>query len=272
MKKKFKIIPVFVPHKGCPHMCSFCNQRYITGHIGDTTPEDVEKTVDMYLSTIDHEKNIIEIAFFGGSFTAIDIAEQTALLKRAKEYKDAKRVDAIRLSTRPDAVGDDILENLELYGVSKIELGVQSMCDDVLIKNGRGHTADDVRNAVARIRKYGFELGLQMMTGLIGSDDEKDIKTAEEIIALKPDFVRIYPTLVFENTELYERYRDGSYKPQTVLEAARLSAKLLDMFEKNGIKVIRVGLLVTEDEAKHHLKAGPYHPRFRELVNSYRVY
>jgi len=271
MKKKFKIIPVFVPHKGCPHLCSFCNQRYITGHIGDTTEKDVEQTVEKYLSTINRENSIIEIAFFGGSFTAIDIEDQRVLLAKAKEYKDSGRVDAIRLSTRPDAVGDDILEHLKYYGVDKIELGVQSMCDDVLIKNGRGHTSDEVRAAVKRIRNYSFELGLQMMTGLIGSDDEKDLYTAREIISLKPDFVRIYPTLVFENTELYERFRDGSYTPQTVEEAARLSSQLMGMFEAENIKVIRVGLLVTEDEAKHHLKAGPYHPRFREIVDSYRV-
>ena len=266
---KFKIIPIFVPHKGCPNQCSFCNQKHITGQITETTPKMAKDTIEMYLKTIDTKKFHTEIAFYGGSFTAIDVEYQTSLLKTAYEYVKSGQIKGIRLSTRPDAIDDKILDNLCKFGVTEIELGVQSMCDDVLELNKRGHTSLQVKDAVSLIKKRSFSLGLQMMTGLLGDTYEKSIYTANEICALKPDFVRIYPTLVFNNTDLAEFYRKGEYTPPTLEDTVKLCRELLDIFEnRNGIKVIRMGLFMNDNEAKENFLAGPYHPRFRELVQN----
>ena len=263
---KFKIIPIFVPHKGCPHQCSFCNQRHITGQLDEMTPEKAKNIIEKYLSTIDTEKHRTEIAFYGGSFTAIDMQYQTSLLKVAYSYKVNRGVKGIRLSTRPDCINEEVLDNLKKYGVTEIELGVQSMCDEVLFANNRGHTSTDVVNAVNLIRKYDFSLGLQQMTGLYKDNDEADIYTAEKISDLKPDFVRIYPTLVFNNTDLADLYRTGAYSPHTVEHAVDLCKKLKGIYDENNIKIIRLGLLMSDDEAKNNYLSGPYHPRFRELV------
>lgn len=268
---KFKIIPIFVPHKGCPHQCSFCNQKHITGQLEEMTPQKAKEIIEMYLKTIDTEKFRTEIAFYGGSFTAIDFDYQTQLLEVAFEFVKKGFIKGIRLSTRPDAISVEILENLKRFGVTEIELGVQSMCDDVLAANERGHTAEDVIKAVKLIRNYDFSLGLQQMTGLYFDTHEKDILTATEICKLKPDFVRIYPTLVFNNTELAQYYNDGLYKPQTVEEAVELCAKIKSIYDKNGVKIIRLGLLMSDDEAKNNYIDGPYHPRFRELVEGKEV-
>ncbi len=263
---KFKIIPIFVPHKGCPHQCSFCNQKHITGQLEEVTATSAEETIEKFLSTIDTDKFRTEIAFYGGSFTAIDTEMQNSLLDVAYRYLKSGVVKGIRLSTRPDCISYGILDNLKDHGVTEIELGVQSMCDEVLSANERGHTADDVVNAVSLIRKYDFSLGLQQMTGLFKDTFENDIYTAERIASLRPDFVRIYPTLVFNNTRLAEYYASGEYVPHTVGEAVRLCSELKKIYDKNGIKIIRLGLLMSENEAKNNFIAGPYHPRFRELV------
>jgi len=264
---KFKIIPIFVPHKGCPHQCSFCNQKHITGHTVETTPKLAKEIIEKYLATIDTDKFQTEIAFYGGSFTAIDMEYQKSLLKVANTYLKSGKIKGIRLSTRPDAISVEILDNLKKYGVTEIELGVQSMCDDVLDANNRGHSSKDVIDAVNLIRKYDFKLGLQQMTGLYQDSDLKDIKTAEDICKLKPDFVRIYPTLVFENTDLATYYRQGKYVPPTVEEAVILCKKLKKIYDENNIYVIRLGLLMSAEEARENFIAGPHHPRFRELVN-----
>ena len=266
---KFKIIPIFVPHKGCPNQCSFCNQKHITGQIKETMPEMAKDTVEMYLKTIDTDIYHTEIAFYGGSFTATDIDYQTSLLKVAYSYVKSGQIKGVRLSTRPDAIDNKILDNLKKYNVTEIELGVQSMCDDVLELNKRGHTSSQVRTAVSLIKEYGFSLGLQMMTGLIGDTYDKSVYTANEICRLKPDFVRIYPTLVFNNTELAELYRKGDYRPMSLDDTVKLCRELLDIFEnRNGIKVIRLGLFMNDKEAKENFLAGPYHPRLRELVQN----
>lgn len=264
--KKFKIIPIFVPHRGCPHQCSFCNQRHITGAACDVTAHDARQIIEKYLSTIDTNKHRAEVAFYGGSFTAIDPGQQNELLDVALEYKNAGKIQGIRLSTRPDAISCEILDNLKSKKVTEIELGVQSMCDDVLLANKRGHTAADVQRAVDLIREYDFSLGLQMMVGLLGDSMEKSLYTAKKLIELSPDFVRIYPTLVFRDTDLYDEYVAGRYAPLTLEQAAQTCAPLVRLFEQASIKIIRLGLLVTEDEAKENLVAGPYHPRFREIV------
>ena len=265
---KFKIIPIFVPHRGCPHQCSFCNQRHITGQADEMTPKKAREVIEKYLTTIDTEKFHTEIAFYGGSFTAIEMDYQTELLKTAFWYVKNKGVKGIRLSTRPDCITVEILDNLKRYGVTEIELGVQSMCEDVLKANNRGHTADDVVNAVNLIRKYDFSLGLQQMTGLYKDCDESDLYTAKKICELKPDFVRIYPTLVFNNTDLADYYKSGLYVPHTLDHAVDLCKKIKDIYDEHNIKIIRLGLLMSDEEAKNNYLSGPYHPRFRELIEN----
>ena len=264
---KFKIIPVFVPHKGCPHQCSFCNQRHITGQLDEMTPQKARDIIEMYLTTIDTEKYRTEIAFYGGSFTAIDMEYQTSLLEIAYGYMQKGYVKGIRLSTRPDYINKEILDNLKKYGVTEIELGVQSMCNEVLEANNRGHSDEHVVNAVRLIRQYDFSLGLQQMTGLYMDNDNADIYTAKKICGLKPDFVRIYPTLVFNNTDLADYYKAGLYKPHTLEHAVELCKKIKAIYDESNIKIIRLGLLMSDDEAKNNYLAGPYHPRFRELVD-----
>ncbi|MBR7061045.1 MAG: radical SAM protein [Eubacterium sp.] len=188
-------ISIFVPHLGCPKQCSFCNQKTITGKQNQPTPEDVEKALETALKRRGYE---YEIAFFGGSFTAIDRQYMISLLEAAFPYIENGSVKGIRISTRPDCIDTETLDILKKYGVSSIELGAQSMDDEVLQANLRGHTAKDVENASKLIKEYGFELGLQMMTGLYKDTDEKAIETAKKIIALKPETVRIYPTVVLK--------------------------------------------------------------------------
>ena len=197
-------VSVFVPHNGCPHKCSFCDQRHITGCVSQPTSEDVKATLNIALNSLKEKSKDAEIAFFGGSFTAIDRAYMLELLDSTKEYIDTFK--GIRVSTRPDAIDDEILSILKSYKVTSIELGAQSMVDDVLLSNERGHNVEDVRKASKLIRSYGFSLGLQMMTSLYKSSEEDDIYTAQEFIKLKPDTVRIYPTVVLNNTTLADLY------------------------------------------------------------------
>ncbi len=259
-------IPVFVPHEGCPHDCVFCNQRRITGMDTSVTAGEVSKIIEEHLKTLPKEDRYVEAAFFGGSFTGISPQKQCELLEVANAYKRDGKIDGIRLSTRPDCISDEVLARLEGYGVTTIELGVQSMDEEVLRLSARGHTGLDVENAVAEIRKYPFSLGLQMMTGLPGDTAEKSIETARKIIALKSDFVRIYPTLVLRDTALSRLYEEGKYAPQTLFEAVSLCKELLLMFRAAGIDVIRVALATTEEISDSGaVVAGPYHSAFREL-------
>lgn len=258
-------ISIFVPHIGCPHKCSFCNQNTITGQNDAPTAKNVETAVKTALKQDGFE---YEIAFFGGSFTAIDRQYMISLLESAHCFvENESRVTGIRISTRPDYIDNEILELLEKYGVTSIELGAQSMNDNVLKMNMRGHTAEDVRKASRLIKDYGFELGLQMMTGLYGSDDEIDLFTANEIIKLKPDTVRIYPTIVLENTYLGSLYKAGRYIPNDVQKSVEICAKIVPLFNKNNIKIIRLGLHASDD-VKNNMLAGGYHPSLGELVTS----
>lgn len=262
-------IPIFVPHRGCPFDCVFCNQKRITGIHTDVTREDVSRIIEEYLNTLPKNNRIIEAAFFGGSFTGIPIEEQTKLLSEAQKYIKSGDIDGIRLSTRPDYITEEILDNLKNHGVTTIELGVQSMDNDVLKAANRGHTREDVIKAVNMIKKYQFTLGLQMMTGLPSDTDEKSLYTADEIIALKPDIVRIYPTLTIKDTFLEKMYNGGKYVPQTLPEAVELAKKLLLKFEKENINVIRIGLQSTDEISENgSVVAGPVHSSFRELVES----
>lgn len=266
-------IPIFVPHRGCPHDCVFCNQKRITGASSGVTAADVKSTIEECLKTIKKTDRYVEVAFFGGSFTGVPIEEQTYLLSAANDYVKKGEIDGIRLSTRPDYITTEILDNLLKYGVTTIELGVQSMDDEVLLKSNRGHTKYDVEKAVELIRRYPFTLGLQMMTGLPGDTAEKSKDTARKIIALKPDIVRIYPTLTIKDTRLEEMLKAGEYTPQSVDEAVELCTRLVTMFEKRNITVIRVGLQSTDEisECGESVVAGPLHSAFGELVES-RIY
>ncbi len=258
-------IPVFVPHKGCPFDCVFCNQRKITGSTTEVTPKDVENIIKEHLKTLPKTDRQIEVAFFGGSFTGIPIDEQSALMAAAAKF--FPQINGIRLSTRPDYITDEIMQNLLKHGVTTIELGVQSMDDEVLSASNRGHTSDTVRRAVEIIKKYPVKLGLQMMTGLVGDTREKSIYTAEQIIKLKPDMVRIYPTLIIKDTYLEKLYLSGKYKPQTLEEAVETAKIIMLMFEKENINVIRVGLQATEEISEEgSVVAGPVHSAFRALV------
>ena len=260
-------ISIFVPHKGCPNDCSFCNQRAISGQTVPATATDVEKAVITAMEYNIDPRNT-EIAFFGGSFTAIEREYMCSLLTAAKHFLDTHSFAGIRVSTRPDVIDREILETLENYGVTAIELGAQSMDDDVLFANRRGHTAEDVRRASALIKEYGFELGLQMMTGLYKSDFQKDLQTAKEIIRLQPDTVRIYPTVVLKNTHLGNLYEKGEYLAPTAEESVPLCAELLQMFENEGIKVIKLGLHSSET-VESDMIGGGYHPAFRELCEGH---
>ncbi len=261
---KHSNIALFVAHVGCPNMCSFCNQHIISGKEKTATPEDVREAVRVAL---EHGCKGGQLAFFGGSFTAIDRAYMVELLSTAKPFVDDGSISGIRISTRPDAIDDEVLCILSHYGVEAIELGAQSMDDDVLLANRRGHTSEDVRCAAKLIRAHGFELGLQMMTGLYKDTDEGAIDTAEELAKLKPDTMRIYPTVILEGTELADLYRAGKYVPQTLDEAVSLCAKLLLFFEEQGIRVIRTGLHSGGNVEDGYI-AGAYHPAFRELCES----
>jgi len=267
--KRHYIIPIFVPHLGCPFNCVFCNQDIITGSKEKVNRDYVINKTEEYLKTIEKD-SIVEISFFGGTFTAIDRNLQIELLNAAKEYKDSKKVNFIRLSTRPDFIDDSILSYLKEYGVDIIELGVQSMDKDVLFLSGRGHSAESVIYASKLINKYGFTLGHQMMLGLPGDTEKKDIDTLKQLILLKPKLLRIYPSLVIKSTPMEKMYINKTYSPYSLDKAVEISAKLLKIAYRNNINVIRVGLQPTREinEGKD-LVAGPFHPAFRELVEGY---
>jgi radical SAM enzyme (TIGR01210 family) len=269
MSKRYYIIPIFVPHKGCPHDCVFCNQKKITGQIEEVTAADVTEKIETYLNTISRENSMLEIAFYGGSFTAIPIDYQKELLQAAFYYVERGLIDSIRVSTRPDYINKEILENLKRYGVETVELGVQSMDEEVLELSNRGHTSLDVIRAVKLLKEYDFKVGIQMMIGLPGDTCEKSLDTAKRLIELKPDIARIYPALVIRNTFMEEMYYSGSYKPLTLQEAVILSKKLLILFEREGVNVIRIGLQPTENIFMgKDVVAGPFHPSMRQLVEA----
>lgn len=266
MSARADIVPVFVPHWGCPHNCVFCNQRHITGQRDLVTAETVEQAVAHAAALSPGTER--QLAFYGGSFTAIPDAQQEALLGAAKRCLDRGQIASIRLSTRPDAIDGEVIQRLRRYGVGTVELGAQSMDERVLALCERGHTAEDVRKASHLLRQAGFSLVLQMMTGLPGDTDESALHTARELIALKPDGVRIYPTVIVRNTPLYERWRAGEYREHTVEDAVRVCARLVPLFDTAGIPIMRLGLNPTEELSGGAAVAGAYHPALGELVRS----
>lgn len=267
--KKHKNLSVFVPHAGCPNQCSFCDQRSISGTQNPPLAAEVTALCDEYLPQ--NNGDDYEIAFFGGSFTAIDREYMISLLKAAQPFVQQGRASGIRISTRPDCISGEILDILKCYGVTSIELGAQSMQDDVLGMNLRGHTAQDVVYASGLIKKWGFSLGLQMMTGLYGQKNYREyaLDTARQFVALTPDTVRIYPTVTLKNTLLEQKYLSGEYIPPTLEQTVEICAELMDIFEENHIRIIKMGLHAdTGLEGK--IVAGPYHPAFRELCLAQR--
>ncbi len=274
--KKHAIIPIFIPHLGCPCQCVFCNQQKITARTKAVSTDEVRETVERYLSTLgDLDPKEIEIAFYGGSFTAIPIDKQTAYLKVANEYIDQGRVSSLHISTRPDCIDDEILENLKRYKVSTIELGVQSFSDEVLRLSKRGHDSEIAKAAAKLIKARGFKLGIQLMIGLPGDSLERCIYSARETVALAPELARLYPTLVIDGTELYDMYEDGSYEALSKEEALLRTKEMYKILHKAGINIMRVGLKSTDIIGGSDLSAingGTYHPAFRQLVEGEIAY
>ena len=272
MKHQY-IIPIFVPHLGCPNDCIFCNQKSISGQKKNMTKEEAKNIIDNYLNNLNDSDALIEIAFFGGSFTAINENLQNELLELAYTYVKEGKVESIRISTRPDYIDKNILKRLKKYKVKTIELGVQSANDFVLKRANRGHTFEDVKKASKLIRWYGFRLGHQMMVGLPESTRQDEINTAKALIKLKPKMVRIYPVLVVKNTKLEKEYESGIYKALPLPQAVETCKQLVRMFSDKNIDIIRVGLQNTDEisdpsSEKSEVVAGPYHPAFRQLVES----
>ena len=268
------VIPIFVPHAGCPHDCCFCNQKIISGSKKLPGGDEIAEKIGRYAGEAGRYGEV-EIAFFGGSFTAIEPDMQEHYLKAAAPFLKVNGgfVDSIRISTRPDAIDQDTVKRLKKYSVRIVELGAQSMDEKALLLSDRGHTADDTRRASELLKSSGFVLGLQTMTGLPGADEESDVRTAHEIAALRPDFVRIYPTVVVENTRLCRDFEAGLYKPMTTDDAVRLCSKLCEIYAANGISVARIGLQstdsITRSGSESEVRGGPYHEAFGQLVRSY---
>ena len=272
MKKQY-IIPIFVPHLGCPNDCIFCNQKSISGQKTNMTKEKAKKIIDDYLKSMTDENAQIEIAFFGGSFTAIETERQEELLQTAYEYVKSGKVESIRVSTRPDCINKEILKRLKKYKVKTMELGVQSANDYILKRANRGHTFEDVKKASKLIRWYGFKLGHQMIVGLPESTRIDEINTAKALVKLKPKMIRIYPVLVVKNTKLEEEYKQGIYEPLSVVQAVEICKEIVRIFADKKIDIIRIGLQNTDEisdpqNEKSEVVAGPYHPAFRQLVES----
>lgn len=260
-------IPIFIPHLGCPNACVFCNQRSISGHM-DFDAESVDAEIENALTTVGAEDEC-EIAFFGGSFTGIDRGLMIYLLDTAQKYIDSGRVSSVRLSTRPDYINDEILDILSGYGVKTVELGLQSMCDKVLLASGRGHDAECAVRACRAIKERGFQLIGQMMIGLPTSTPEDECETARQIIEMGADGARVYPTVVFFDTELAHMTERGEYIPLDNDGAVIRTANVLDIFDRAGVPCIRVGLCASEnlsDEDK--VVGGANHSSIGEMAMS----
>ena len=260
-------LPIFIPHRGCPHDCIFCNQRKITGVNTEVTPNQVKIMIERFLETVQTKNSTVEVAFFGGSFTGLDMELQEEFLRIAHEF--IPRIDGIRLSTRPDYINDDIINLLLKYNVTTVELGVQSTNDSVLLMNNRGHNFEDVKRASEMIKNAGINLGLQFMLGMYGSNPETDIQTIEDIISLEPVCVRIYPVITLKGTMLENLYKSGKYTPYSIEQAAELAKIAVTKCRTKGIEVIRIGLHASDElDEGTTVVAGPYHPAFGEIAES----
>ena len=259
------IVPLFIPHMGCPHHCSFCDQKSISGQQQLVTPETVANELRQAFSY--QQPAGTEIAFFGGSFTCLPQKLMVAFLEEAQPYLQSGQAAALRCSTRPDGITDEILALLRRYGVTTVELGAQSLDDTVLLRNRRGHTAQDVFSAVKLLRQNGFRVGLQIMTGLPGDTPETLEKTVRGVLELHPDMLRIYPTVVLRGTVLEKWMLDGSFVPMGLDEAVVVCTGILAQMDLAGIPVIRLGLHASRT-LEQQMVGGAYHPAFRELCES----
>ncbi len=265
--KDHAIIPIFIPHKGCNNECVFCNQRRITAHSDPLTPSDIHKTVDEYMSTLSKmDMSEIELSFFGGSFTGIPIDEQKAFLAVAQDYKKRGVIQKIHLSTRPDYIDRSILENLKAFSVDTIELGVQSFSDHVLKASHRGHDSSSIYKSCRLIQEYGFNLGIQLMIGLPEDTFEDDLFSARETVRIAPSIARLYPTVVIEDTGLYDMFQNGTYHPMGLEDAIRRTAAMYRIIDSAGINIIRVGLKSSDIINDSTIDSGTFHPAFRQLV------
>lgn len=263
---KHSNISIFVPHVGCPNMCSFCNQHTISGAQHAPSAQEVREICEKALGEVKSPENT-EIAFFGGSFTAIRRDYMTELLESVQDYIGENKFKGIRISTRPDCIDEEILFQLKSSNVTAIELGAQSMSDKVLQANDRGHTAEDVRRASELIRQYGFELGLQMMVGLYKSLSADELATMKAITEIHPDTLRIYPVVILKGTRLAELFCSGEYNPPEFDSVAQMCAEFMEMAENSGIRIIKCGLHASEF-VEQDMVGGFYHPAFRELCES----
>ncbi len=265
------IIPVFLPHFGCPQHCLFCNQRATAQEV--PSPEKVREFLQAslrYLSSFEKGRQR-QVAFYGGSFTALKQEDQISYLREASSFLSSGPLDSIRISTRPDALSEETLGILKTYGVKTIEVGIQSLSDEILLVSRRGHTADDSVSALKRVKDAGFEVGAHLMVGLPGDTLDSFLSTIDRTIELQPDFVRIHPTLVLKGAPLEKIWREGGYAPLSLDESVRWLKKGVLKLERASLAIARIGLHPTE-ELETHLLAGPFHPALHQLVNSALFY
>lgn len=262
------VVPFFIPHLGCPHRCVFCDQEKVAGSTGGLpSPDELLTRIAQYAEKA--RGRDLEVAFYGGTFTALPRADQERLLFPLQPLLATGTLESLRVSTRPDSVDDDTASFLKERGVATVELGVQSMDAEVLRLSGRGHDAADVEAAVAALKKAGIAVGIQLMPGLPGDSPARSLDSLSRVLALSPSFLRIYPTLVISGTELSRMYLAGSYKPLSLPEAVSICKDMLAAANREGVQVIRMGLQPTAElEAPGVVLAGPYHPAFRQLVES----
>ena len=263
------IIPIFLPHAGCPHRCVFCDQSSITGVRSKRPPKDIRDQIEAFLKFKTARRTRVQIAFFGGNFLGMPADIIKRLLAETTEYVTTGRVNSIRFSTRPDTIDPQRLDWIKDFPVKTIELGVQSMDERVLSTTRRGHGATETELAIQRLKTLNYEIGVQLMVGLPEDTPERAIASASRVARLKPDFIRIYPTVVLAGSPLAARYRQGNYVPLSLEEAVRQVKSLYLLFKKKDIAVIRMGLQASEDlENGSTVLAGPYHPAFGHLVYS----
>lgn len=263
------VIPIFIPHRGCKNECVFCNQKRISGEMRNVLPQDVKTEIENWLESFSKKSRPVQVAFFGGSFTGLSLEEQESFLKVAYEYIEQGKVNSIKLSTRPDYIDEENLRLLKKYKVECIELGVQSMADDVLLASKRGHTAEDVVIASKLIKKYGFKLGHQVMIGLPCSTKEKEIQTITKCLKLKPDVIRIYPVYVLKESKLYDMAQSEEYIPLELDEAIDRTKAVYKECVKCKVNVIRIGLQTTEEiTAENTDILGPVCDNYKERILS----
>jgi histone acetyltransferase (RNA polymerase elongator complex component) len=264
------VVPVFIPHSGCPHQCVFCNQESLTGKRKKplSLPE-LRSQIDTFLGRCRQTNRRVQIAFYGGNFLGLSAVDVQALLKMATEYIDSFRAHGIRFSTRPDTINPECLTLIRNYHIDAVELGVQSMDNTVLALSRRGHTAGDTKTAVALLKAQGYQIGLQLMVGLPGDDEARAMETTRQVVALSPDFVRIYPAVVLKGSPLSRAFERGEYTPWSLERSVSLVKQMFLLFKEKKIRVIRMGLQSTVDlDSKGGILAGPYHPAFGDMVLS----